>query len=568
MYRKPSNIIYGVDENPPLKTTLLLAFQHAVLALVFIVYPLIVVAEGHGTRQETEGIVTASILAIAAGTFLQSLGRKGMGSGYLAVQITNPIYLPVSIIAVHTGGLGLVAGMTLFAGLFTFFFVPFIRYLRPFFPAEVCGVAVLMLGVSLSGPGMMRFTGMNVTSFPDPKAITVAFITFSMIVALSVWPKNQIRLYSAVIGLACGYAAAFFMGLIGTEELNTAFSRGIVALPVIHLTGLRFDLVLLVPFLVTALVATLDNIAGLITCQKINEVELLRPDMARISRGILADSCNTLFSGMLGTIGSGISSAHIALSSATGATSRRVGLWASAMILAMMFISPLARLLSNMPGPISGAVMIYAAAFLITSGIELIVSRMLDIRRIFMIGCSVIVGISSIQFTDFIKNLPMWAFSIVSSPFALSSVCAVVLNFVFSLGTSSRASILIQPTIDSVPEILRFFDDKGAVWGARRHMIHRVQSCVNELMEALILVKAVDAQIEICALFNDFGLDVIVSYSGKPFLLEKKSPSVEELLTDEYAIAKLSGVLVRQYADKVDSDIRDGLQRISLHFDQ
>ncbi|NTU96749.1 MAG: hypothetical protein HGA62_02905 [Chlorobiaceae bacterium] len=195
-------------------------------------------------------------------------------------------------------------------------------------------------------------------------------------------------------------------------------------------------------------------------------------------------------------------------------------------------------------------------------------SRLLDIRRIFMIGCSVIVGISSIQFTDVIMTLPMWAYSIASSPFALSSLCAVVLNYVFSIGTSSRASIRIQPELALIPEVLRFFDDKGAAWGARRHMIHRVQSCVNELMEALMLVSVVEGEIEIRATFNDFGLDVIVSYEGKSFMLEVKNPLPEELMSDENAIAKLSAVLVRQYADRVETDFRDGRHRISLYFEQ
>ncbi len=89
MNQKPSNIIYGVDDLPPFSTLFFLAFQHAVLALVFIVYPLMLVAEVHGTQHEAEGIVTAGILAMAIGTFLQTLGRKGMGSGFLAVAITS-----------------------------------------------------------------------------------------------------------------------------------------------------------------------------------------------------------------------------------------------------------------------------------------------------------------------------------------------------------------------------------------------------------------------------------------------------------------------------------------------
>lgn len=106
MEQKPANIIYGVDDIPPLRALLLLAFQHAGLALVFIVYPLMLVSESQGTSADAEAIATASILAIAAGTFLQCYGRNGIGSGFLAVHINNPVYLPVSLYAASMGGWG------------------------------------------------------------------------------------------------------------------------------------------------------------------------------------------------------------------------------------------------------------------------------------------------------------------------------------------------------------------------------------------------------------------------------------------------------------------------------
>ncbi len=117
MEQKPAGIIYGVNEIPPLRTTLLLAFQHAGLALVFIVYPLMLLTESAGTHANAEGVVTASILAMAAGTFLQCLRRNGIGSGFLGVHINNPVYLPVSIQAASMGGIGLSCGMTVIAGL-------------------------------------------------------------------------------------------------------------------------------------------------------------------------------------------------------------------------------------------------------------------------------------------------------------------------------------------------------------------------------------------------------------------------------------------------------------------
>ncbi|MFA6413373.1 MAG: solute carrier family 23 protein [Syntrophales bacterium] len=567
MEQKPANIIYGVDDIPPFRTTLLLAVQHAILALVFIVYPLMLVSESGGTQRDAEGVVTASILAMAVGTFLQCLGRKGMGSGYLAVNLTTPIYLPVSIQAAKIGGLGLTFGMTVIAGIFSIFFSRFLKYFRHLFPAEVCGVAVVMLGISMVGPAITRFLGLHGGNSVDPHAIAVAFITLALMVALSIWPRGKIRLYSVLIGLTAGYGAALWLGVIDHASLQGVMEGGFLALPTIPIPDWKFQWALLIPFLMTALVSSLDTVACIITCQKINQTEWVRPDMATVSDGVLADGVGAAMAGAMGTMGTGVSSAHIALSSATGATARRIGLLTAIVLVATAFVPPIAKLLSRMPAPVIGAVLVYAAAFLITSGMELIVSRMLDTRRIFMVGGSIIVGLSAIQLTELIQRLPPWLYSIVGSPFAIASLCAIALNLLFRIGTSQSASIRIEPQLPSMSGALRFFESQGGAWGARRQVIQRVQAAVNELLEAVILSDLAEGPIDIQARFDEYHLDVVVLYSGLPLPASEECPSPEQLLADENAVLRLSGSLIRQYADRVVFDAQKQRQRISLHFE-
>jgi len=324
---------------------------------------------------------------------------------------------------------------------------------------------------------------------------------------------------------------------------------------------------LLTPFLMTALVSSLDTAACIITCQKINQSEWVRPDMANVSRGVLADGIGAAMSGALGTLGTGVSSAHIALSSATGATARRIGLLTAVVLLLTAFVPPIAKLLSRMPGPVIGAVLVYAAAFLITSGMELIVSRMLDTRRIFMVGGSIIVGLAAIQLTELIQQLPEWLSSIVGSPFAAASLCAIMLNLLFRIGTGQSASLRIEPQLTSIYETVRFFESRGAAWGARRQVIQRVQAAVNELLETVILLELAEGAIDIQTRFDEYHLNVIVLYSGLPFPASEECPSPEQLLADENAILRLSGSLIRQYADRVVFDAQKERQRISLHFE-
>ncbi len=568
MNQTPANIIYGVDDVPPFSALFFLALQHAILALVFIVYPLMLVTEANGTQFDAEAIVTVSILAMAFGTFIQSLGRKGIGSGFLGVTITSAIYLPVSILAVHTGGLGLAFGMTMLGGIFSLLFSRFLKYLRPLFPAEVCGVGVMMLGVSMVGLSVTRVTGLHDHNAVDPKAIAVAFITLALMVALSIWPKVHIRLYSAVIGLVCGYGAALWAGIIDVKIFNGVMESGVLALPVISIPQWSFQWALIIPFGMTALVSSLDCFACIITCEKINQSEWVRPDMKPICGGLLADGISTLFAGAFGTLGTCVSSAHIALSSATGATSRRVGQWSALLLLAMAFVPPLTKLLTHIPAPVIGAVMLFASAFLITSGMELIVSRMLDTRRIFMIGCSIIVGIVSIQLSDLFKQLPPAVYSIAGSPFALASVCAILLNLLFKIGTARNASLSVPPQFSSVSNILSFFEKSGASWGARRQVMQKAENAVNELLETMVTMQLVDGFIEIQLHCNEQYIDVILLYSGLPFSSSSSIPLPEQILDDEKQLQYLSVALIRQYADRVIIDKQKEKERISLRFEQ
>lgn len=567
MEQKPAGIIYGVNEIPPLRTTLLLAFQHAALALVFIVYPLMVLSEASGTQAEAEGIVTATILAIAAGTFLQCLGRKGMGSGYLAVHISTPAWLPVAFQAAAMGGIGLVFGMTVIAGIFIIVFSRFLRHLRKVFPAEVCGVAILALGISMVGAAMSRMLGLGSDGQVDPNSAVVAAVTLTIIVALSVWPKGHIRLYSVMIGIGCGYSAALYLGVVDPTSIRSMFDGGFLALPTITVPEWKFEWILLLPFLMVALVSSLDSVAGIVTCQKINQAEWVRPDMNNAGRGILADGVGVALSGMLGTIGTGISTSHIALSSATGATSRRIGLLAAVLLLTMAFVPPIAKLLSQIPSPVMGVVLFYAAVFLITSGIVLITTRMMDNRRVFMVGSSIVAGLCVMQFPELVAQSPNWLSSVAGSAFAVASLCAIILNLLFLIGTSRTATIKVKPELVNIQEVRIFFEQSGGSWGARRQLIQRAENAVNELLETLILMELASEPIDIQARFDEYNLDVAVCYAGIAFSGLDQQPSTEQVHDDDALLMRLPALLICQYADRVAVDTVNHRHRVSLHFE-
>ena len=57
---------------------------------------------------------------------------------------TRALYLPASLLALKTGGLPLLFGMTVFAGAVEITIARLMRPLRPFMPPEIAGFVVAM----------------------------------------------------------------------------------------------------------------------------------------------------------------------------------------------------------------------------------------------------------------------------------------------------------------------------------------------------------------------------------------------------------------------------------------
>ncbi|MBE9592833.1 MAG: xanthine permease, partial [Proteobacteria bacterium] len=96
MPKKPPELVYGVEDKPPLLTYLLLGLQHVTIISIGLILPVVIVRAIGGTPEQTEFFVSMSLLASGVGTILQALKKKGIGSGYLCPSICGPSYLPAS----------------------------------------------------------------------------------------------------------------------------------------------------------------------------------------------------------------------------------------------------------------------------------------------------------------------------------------------------------------------------------------------------------------------------------------------------------------------------------------
>ena len=102
MPRKPTNLIYGVDDEPPLATTLLLGFQHIFILSIAFIFPVVIVSEIGGSSEDAQTLICMAMLATGLSTALQALNRGPVGSGYLCPLLNGPAFVPASLLALQS----------------------------------------------------------------------------------------------------------------------------------------------------------------------------------------------------------------------------------------------------------------------------------------------------------------------------------------------------------------------------------------------------------------------------------------------------------------------------------
>jgi xanthine permease XanP len=568
MAKKAAGLIYGVDDKPPLTASALLGLQHVFVMTSGWVLVVVIVTTIGGTPEEVANVLRMSMIASGIATILQSLPNSPVGSGYFCPISSGPAYVSASILAGKVGGLRLIFAMTVLSGLFEGLLARVVPRLRPLFPPEVTGLVVTMVGVQLVAVSCPRFLGFQGGGAgAQASATTVAIVTLAAMIGPTVWGKGKLKLYPVLLGLVAGYLFAYFFGVFQTERLREMLAAPMISLPRKVYTGWSFDLALLPAFLIASLASTLKSVGDLTLCQKINDADWKRTDMQSVSGGIFAGAIGTGLSGLLGGIGQSTFSSNVGLSLATGATSRSIAIPCGILMILLAFLPKLAAFFAVMPDPVMGAILVYVACYMILAGIQVITSRMLDARRIFVVGIALIFGLSVDMVPGLYGNVPDLIQPLFSSSLAISTILVVVLNLLFRIGVTKRQFLELTPGVDGSQKIFEFMETQGGVWGARRDVIMRATAALNEFVESaagMHLVKG-NAQTEVT--FDEFNLDLDIRYDGQLMEFPSRRPTEEALLADDKAIASLSGFLIRQYADRVKAEMADGQCRIQMHFD-
>ena len=399
---------YGSGDRCPLPTAAGVGLQGAIFALAPLVLVVAITARAGGQDEDYLSWAVFAALIIAGGLTARQAGRFGrFGAGYVLIMGTTPNFVAVSVLALKAGGPSLLASLVAISSLFYLALANWLPALRRVITPVVSGTALMLIAVAILPIAIdqMRLVGGDA---PDAAAPVIAAATLVVIVVLALRAGGVLRLWSPLIAIAVGSAAA---AAFGAYDLGPLADAAWVGMPAAGLPGFELALddqflALLPVFVVITLVGAVKNIGDSIAAQQVGQRGLRATDFRSVQGSLNVNGLGVLLSGVAGTPPTTVYSAtSVALMNLTGVAARNVGYLVGAFLIALAFLPKLTALLLAIPGAVLGTYILTATALLFAEGLRTIARDGLDFPKMLVVGISFALGAGIEQqtvFTDLI----------------------------------------------------------------------------------------------------------------------------------------------------------------------
>ena len=567
--RKPDTITYGVDDRPGMFVLLVLVMQQVIVLSIFLLTTVAIARAAGLSSVEGGNLISLTMIGLAVATLLQVRRWGPVGSGLLVLPIAASNFVPGCVIALHEGGLPMMAGLLLIAGAVEIVLSRFFRTLRGLLPAELSGLVVLVTGLGVAQAGMDNVVA-GITQAAGALwllSLLMSFGTLAIMVGITVWGRRPISIFGACIGLLAAYIVSLATGLVDHSALKAWAQLPLLRLPSVTQAWPSADMAIVPPAVITGFAIALNSTGALTAAQRLNDADWNRQDLDGLSRGLLADGLGTAISALLGGTGVALAGSSVSLSAAARATSRVIGYGTAAAFLILAAVPRFAVLVISVPPPVFGAVLVFLSCSLMISGVSIMNSRLLDSRKTFTLGIAFAFAVATPALTRTQAILPNWMAPVLVSPLLASALIAIILNPILRLGIRQQIELIVP--VGGLPheEVARFVTRAGAAWGARRDVIERTQGIISECLDAVIDAELADGPVHLLLGFNELQLDARISWQGMPLYLSKTPPTKLELVTDDKAASRMAGYLIGRLASRVSTRVVNGLAEVRMTFD-
>ena len=430
---KETDLIYGIDDRPPLKETLFAALQHLLAIFVAIITPPLIIAGALKLDLETTGfLVSMALFASGVSTFIQCKRIGPVGAGLLCIQGTSFSFIGPIISAGLAGGLPLIFGVCMAAAPVEMIISRTFKYMRSIITPLVSGIVVLLIGLSLIKVGVVScgggFAAMDNGTFGSLENLGVAATVLLSVLFFNRCKNKYLRMSSIVLGLCIGYGLSFALGMV---DMSAAASQNLSGfnIPVPFKYGLDFNISSFIAiglvYLITAIEATGDVTANSMISGKSIEGEGY---LKRVSGGVLADGVNSFVAGVFNSFPNSIFAQNNGIIQLTGVASRYVGYYIAGMLILLGLVPVVGFFVSLRPDPVLGGATLLRFGTVAAAGIRIMAAPELNRKATLVLAVSLSLGLGVELMPDILKTAPEAIKGIFSSGITTGGLTAIIAN--------------------------------------------------------------------------------------------------------------------------------------------
>ncbi|EGR8991392.1 xanthine permease XanP [Vibrio vulnificus] len=438
---RKTDLIYQLNDRPPLPQTLFAALQHLLAMFVAVITPSLIICQALGvSAEQTNTIISMSLFASGISSFIQIRTFGPIGSGLLSVQGTSFNFLGPIIgagLALKAGGasvesmMAAIFGTILVASFAEILLSRVLEYARRIITPLVSGIVVTLIGLTLIQVGLVSMGGgyaaLGDGTFGSLDKLALAGTVLGLIVLLNRAKNPYVRVASIVIAMLVGYVMAYFMGMVDTRQASSG--SALVALPIPMQFGLSFDWSLFIPLVLIFLITALEAIGDITATSEVSGEPVKGPVyMKRIKGGVLADGLNSAIAAVFNSFPNSTFSQNNGVILLTGVASRYVGYFIAGMLVLLGLFPGVASFVQLIPEPVLGGATIVMFGTIAAAGVRIISRVDLDRRAILIMALSFSMGLGIAQKPEILQFMPEFIKSIFSSGVAAGGITAIVLN--------------------------------------------------------------------------------------------------------------------------------------------
>ena len=457
-----SEAAFRLDGKMPLKQAIPLGLQHVLAMFVGNLTPLLIItgacgiAGGEFADLQLQLLQNAMLVAGIV-TLVQLFAIGPVGGKVPIIMGTSSGFIGVfnSVAATMGGGVlayGAIMGASIIGGLFETVLGFFLKPLRKFFPSVVTGTVVMSIGLSLISVGINSFGGGNTAKdFGSMENLLLALFVLVMILVFKHATKGFASFSAILLGIICGYVAAFIMGFVlpttGVTADGVEYTKAWVLnwqkvadaswfaiptlMPVKPVFDLRAILPVLIMFVVTA-VETVGDISGVMEGglgREATDTEL--------SGGVMCDGLGSSFAALFGVLPNTSFSQNVGLVSMTKVVNRFSISMGAIFLILCGFCPKIGAVMSVMPQSVLGGAAVMMFASILISGIQLITKEPIGSREITIISVAIGLGYGLGATSGATAQLPYYIQLIFGgSGIVPCSLAAILLNIILPKGSS------------------------------------------------------------------------------------------------------------------------------------